>query len=417
MSSLASSPVRSNPPAHSAKLAFSPELELVIACCSFTDSQLLAQEISARLKDRLDWQCVLRLAEHHNVMPRMYQKLREFSRLAASGVVDELRTNYELNIHRSLKFVAELFRILDCLQAHSIPAIPLKGPALAETAYGDVAARWYSDLDVLVPPKDVWRAKEALQKIGYVPALQLSNAAEHAYLATGYEYSFDGPAGRNLLEIQWGILPRIYAIDIDCRELFERSTMVTVSNRAVQALSAEDLVLVLCVHAAKHAWMRLCWLCDIAAVLQTLSLDWNVVEQRAKDLGIVRMVGVSLMLTQRLLDASVPDCAHQLWRGDRELERVCEKIQRGLPSAETHNPESLQYFWLMLGLRERWSDRCRFLLRLVFTPGLGEWQIVRLPRGLFALYRVIRIFRLVGRVLAVPFKFGRKNRVDDEPLR
>ena len=377
----------------------------------------MADNISARLNDTLDWERARGLAEHHNVMPRVYQTLQAFSLRVPSAVLDELRTNYVLNTRKSLRFVAELFRVLDCLEAHSIPAIPLKGPALAEAAYGDASARCYSDLDVLVPPEHVWRAKAALQTIGYVPGLQLSSTSESVYLDTGYEYSFDGPAGRNLLEIQWRILPRIYGIDINCGDLFDRSITATVSGRAVKALSAEDLLLVLCVHAAKHAWMRLCWVCDIAAVLQAVSLDWNVVQQRARDLGIVRMVGISLMLTHRLLGVSIPDVASQLWRGDREPERLCEEIQRGLPSAESHNPESLQYFWLMLRLRESWDDKCRFLLRFVFTPGIGEWQIVRLPRRLFWFYRVIRIFRLLGRIVAMPFKFRPNNAVENEVVR
>ena len=50
-------------------------------------------------------------------------------------------------------------------------------------------------------------------------------------------------------------------------------------------------------------------------------------------------------------------------------------------------------------LRERASDQVRFLLRLVFTPGAGEWAIVRLPAPLFPLYGVIRMFRLGARML------------------
>jgi hypothetical protein len=48
-------------------------------------------------------------------------------------------------------------------------------------------------------------------------------------------------------------------------------------------------------------------------------------------------------------------------------------------------------------LRERRADRVRFLARLAFTPGPGEWEAVRLPGALVPLYRVVRVVRLAGR--------------------
>jgi len=49
-------------------------------------------------------------------------------------------------------------------------------------------------------------------------------------------------------------------------------------------------------------------------------------------------------------------------------------------------------------LRERARDKLRFLFRLAFTPSIGEWEVVRLPAPLFPLYRIIRLFRLAGRL-------------------
>jgi hypothetical protein len=71
---------------------------------------------------------------------------------------------------------------------------------------------------------------------------------------------------------------------------------------------------------------------------------------------------------------------------------------RELAAADEYSSESLRYFRLMLGLRERARDKLRFLFRLAFTPSIGEWEVVRLPAPLFPLYRIIRLFRLAGRL-------------------
>jgi len=44
----------------------------------------------------------------------------------------------------------ELLELLTLFEAHCIPASPYKGPALAIMAYGNLALRQFSDLNILV---------------------------------------------------------------------------------------------------------------------------------------------------------------------------------------------------------------------------------------------------------------------------
>jgi hypothetical protein len=171
-----------------------------------------------------------------------------------------------------------------------------------------------------------------------------------------------------------------------------------VSGRTVRAFSTEDLWLILCVHAAKHAWMRLCWLRDIAGVLQSQVLDWPVIEERAAQLGIRRMLQVSSLLAHRLLGAKVPDPIGENLQQDFAAERLCDEVIRRFAAGEEYKPESLQYFRLMIRLRERVADKVCFAVRLIFTPSLGEWRRVRLPESLFFLYRIVRLARLLTRI-------------------
>jgi len=398
MPSLASSPPDSDQKRTSAGSSFRAEFALLLACCAVGDHAASDADRQTLIERGIDWALLIQLADHHGVTPLVYQALRG-TESVPSSTLETLGNRYQHNARKNLQFTAELFRVLDCLDSHSIPAIPLKGPVLADTVYGDLALRDFSDLDVLVRREHVLKAKTALGTLGYAVNTQLSEAEERAYLAAGYEYTFDGPAGRNLLEIQWDILPRFYAVNFDCGELYRRARTVPVCGRAVRTLSPEDLLLTLCVHAGKHAWIRLYWLRDIAGAVQSQTIDWMGLERRARELGVARIVGVSLRLANRLLHANVPDVVRNLWNADPEIERLAEEVLGGLPDAEAYNPESLQYFRLMMRVRERGSDQVRFLLLLAFTPGSGEWAVVRLPAPLFPLYRVIRMFRLGARML------------------
>jgi Uncharacterised nucleotidyltransferase len=378
----------------SEKFAFSPEFQLLLACSvsgKESDGRRMRAEAS------LNWSHVLRLAEHHNVIPLVYQALRQIPDEVPPAILDELRTRFDHNARKNLRFAAELTRILECLESHGIAAVPFKGPVLAEAVYGNLALREFSDLDIFVQPANFLRAKETLRSLGYAPGWQLSAVEESAYLATGYECSFDGPAGRNLLELHWGVLPAFYAVDFDIEGFFQRAACNKFGDGTVKTLSQPDLLLTLCVHAAKHAWIRLCWLRDIAGVSRSPSFAWNAVWRQARDLGIERIVRISLLLANRLLAANIPHMEKR--RDDAEIEALCERIARDMPESEQYSTESLRYFRLMLQLRERRSDRLRFALRLLFTPSVGEWSVVRLPAPLFPLYRVIRLFRVAGRFL------------------
>jgi putative nucleotidyltransferase-like protein len=398
MSSVTSSPTSFKRTAEPATRAFTPEFELLLACCALDGGSAAAGDLLARLEGVLDWPQLLSLAEHHNVLPLVHQALRGYSAIVPLAVNEQLRSQYELNARKNLKFTAELFRVLDCLETNAIPAIPFKGPLLAELVYGDLSLRAFSDLDVLVRPNDVLRAETALQTLDYTLSSQLPGAMKRAYLASGYEFTLDGPAGANLLEIQWNILPKFYAVDFNGGEFFERSVVTTLAGRRVRSLSPEDLLLVLCVHAAKHAWIRLCWLRDVAGVMQSQTLDWEWIDQRSRELGIQRMVAVSLRLANQLLGTKVPAFALAMTSTDRAVACAAEQVVSQLAAAGEYSSESLRYFRLMLGLRERARDKLRFLFRLAFTPGIGEWAVVRLPAPLFPLYRIIRLFRLAGRL-------------------
>ena len=375
-----------------------PEFRFLLACCAVSQPDSVYDRDG---RQDLDWQRVLLLAEHHGVTPLVYRALRDVAEGIPPSIQDELRERYEHNARRNLVFVGELVRVLDCLEAHAIDAIPYKGPVLAEAVYGDLALREFYDLDVLLRPADFARATEALKSLSYVPNVQLSSAQQRAYLRSGYECAFDGPLGKNLLEMQWAIVPRFFSVNFDVERFFQRATLTKIGDHPVKTLCAEDLLLTLCVHAAKHGWVRLCWLRDIASLSQLSDLDWDRVLADAKTLGILRIVTVSLTLAARLLGVNIPDSVAGRIQMDATIPKLSDRIAADIPESEAYSTESLEYFRLMMKLREHLSDRLRFGARLAFTPSVGEWEVVNLPAPLSPLYHVVRLFRVAERLLSL----------------
>ncbi len=345
----------------------------------------------------VEWEDVLRLADHHGTSSLLYQNFLRVRDLAPAAVLAALREGYERNVHKSLFLARELIRILDCLDAIGIEVIPYKGIVLSEVYYGDMALRRAGDMDLFVRGQDVGRVKSAVRELGYTVRVPIPEDAEDDYIASGYECTFDSPAGKNLVELQWALQPRFYAVDFDMDGLFERAVNVEVAGRRVKTPCAEDLLLVLAVHAAKHVWGRLIWLCDIAQILQLGKLNWDLVQARARRLGIERILHVTLLLGNRLLGTPIPAPVESSVVEDRSAEAFADEIAVNVGRGFKYEEQQVSYFRLMIRLRERRADRLRFLTRLIFTPGPGEWEAVRLPKPLFPLYRLVRLARLASR--------------------
>jgi len=343
------------------------------------------------------WEALLRLADEHGTSSLLYQNLSGLGDAVPAPVLESLRHRYERNVHKSLFLARELTRILDCLDALAIEVIPYKGVVLSEVYYGDIARRQAGDMDLFVRKPDVARIRSAVRELGYTERVPIPQDAEDDFIASGYERSFDSSAGRGLLEIQWALQPRFYAVDFEMNGLFARAVIVKVGDRGVKTASPEDLLLVLSVHAAKHVWGRLIWLCDIAQILKRETLNWDRVQSRARGLGIERILRVTLLLANRLLGMKIPEAIEKSIHEDHAAQALTGEIEANVARGASYDVRQLSYFRLMMRLRERKADRWRFLARLAFTPGPGEWEAVHLPRLLFPLYRVVRLVRLASR--------------------
>jgi hypothetical protein len=367
-------------------LRFTPEFELLLACCD----RALFPDITSLLTPELDWERVLESAEHHRLIPAMHQALA-----GKNGVPSTLRVRAHKHAWRVLHFTAELTRIARCFEQRGIKFLAHKGPALAQLLYGTPPMRQFGDLDVIVRSRDLARVREALMELGYDAGLRLSPRQQQSFLRSGYECSFSLNSEHNLVELQWQIVPRFYSVDFNIDALFSRSVRIELDGLSLQTLRHEDLLLALCVHAAKHEWAQLGMLRDIAT-LTNFNLDWDWIIAEARRLGILKILQVSLLALGELFSVFLVPQLRPRVKGAAEL---ASAVVAGLQFDPEPNTESIRYFRAQLQTREQWRDRVRFIWRLATTPSVQEWQAVHIPDRYFALYRAVRIARLMNRFL------------------
>ena len=263
------------------------EKDLLLCCARTTMDADSAVRIRSLLRDDIDWSALLDMALRHGVMPLLYRSLSSTCPDAVPKFfLEQLRDSFYANAAHNTLFARELLSLLRLLETHGIPALPFKGPALAASVYGNPALRQFGDLDILVREHDAERARDFLLSKGYKCLTQLSPAKSAAFHRARKVYELVSHDGKILVELHWAITSWTFFFPLKLEHLWERLETGSLEDTALRTLAPEDLLLILCVHGAKHYWSKLGWICDVAELLRAHpGLKWTTLLLQAKQLG------------------------------------------------------------------------------------------------------------------------------------
>jgi len=152
-------------------------------------------------------------------------------------------------------------------------------------------------------------------------------------------------------------------------------------------------------HAAKHRWSKLKLIADLAQILGSPHLDWDYVAHEAEDLGLKRMLAVSVLLAEDPLGVRGPAPFIDRLKIDRTARTMAAEIRRGLLQEPDKTWRDEAEYKFLFDIRERLQDKASMFLweRLVpkFRPDERDRRLVSIPQSLSALYYFVRPVRLV----------------------
>ncbi|HXJ42843.1 MAG TPA: nucleotidyltransferase family protein, partial [Bryobacteraceae bacterium] len=237
------------------------EREFLLSCASAVHDEAARAEFRRLAERDLDWNYVLATADLHGMLPLLKSRLDEFCpHVLAGTTAAELGRACLANAVRNLALTGELIHLLRLFEAQGIEVVPFKGPALAEQIFGNVAMRQFCDLDILVRPESVSRAKALLLARGYTPEFLLSPARESEYIRAEHALQFRRTEGNVVMELHWSFGAKNQAFPLSAGDVWQRLEQGQLQGTPIRVLSAEDLLLYLCMHGAKHGWERLEWI-------------------------------------------------------------------------------------------------------------------------------------------------------------
>ena len=381
-------------------MTLTPEQELLICCSRLRLDPACSLRVRGLLESPLDFDALLRSARMHGVLPLLGRHLlgEAGEALAPSERGCLEHAVREIAAWNAL-LAAELVRVVTLLAAAGILAVPFKGPVAAIAAYGNVALRQFSDLDVLVRVEEVDAAASVLIDAGY-RALDAERDGP-ILRRVGYYRGLVHTGFGVVIELHWRFGPAWFNFPLDLSHLDARLTRLSVGGVDLPVLGPEDTLLVSCAHGTRHLWARLEWICQVREQVQRDGVDWTGLAARATAVGARRMVGLGLRLAQDVVGLAVPGEAERRFTTDPAVRSLAADLKTRLFQRDGLALRPREIGTDILRARERPADRLRHVIGLTLQPTIGEVKSFRLPRRLGWLYHLARPARLAWRYGAV----------------
>jgi len=254
------------------------------------------------------------------------------------------------------------------MDKNGIRMVVLKNGGIMSDMVDDAAACPMEDIDSLVKKSDFKKAHEILINNGLIFKFRSEfefEELEQAFRDGSTEYFVTTPEGKEMwFELAWrAVAGRWIRLDLepDCDELIDAS--YTAGDTKVGILSPEDNLLQVCVHTAKHSYVRAPGLrlhLDVERIVAHKKIDWDKFLEKTKAAHVKTSTYFSLYLAKMLFDTPIPESVLRALKPSKGKEkRILSLISSaGLLHPKGHKFTKLEFLRFQTslydGVRDMW---------------------------------------------------------------
>jgi hypothetical protein len=246
---------------------------------------------------------------------------------------------------RHITYLSLLEKFGTALDHADVTWAVLKGPALAELSYRGTT-RSYSDLDLLVPARQLREAVTALASVEVTFAernwpLLVSDATGEVLMA--YRQA-------PMIDLHWHLINNRSArqrFALPCDELLERRRRVRLGTVDAWVFQPTDFTAHVALHAALSGAQptdtpRLRCLVDIERSVANQAPDWELLVRRCREWRVGLPVSVALNRAREILGAAVPEDVVWELAGSQLNRFVVRQLSDWLPAGNLPDGRSLK---------------------------------------------------------------------------
>ncbi len=391
---------------------------LLLACAVWDADAARLERVRGSAYAIQDWSAWLRLARMHRLVPHAACALQESGATIPADCAHALQDETIAIAARALARARQLAELASMLARDGVRAVAFKGPALSLAAYGDVGVRDSVDLDIVVGPRDLDRARETLRAAGYASRARMSPAQERTLQRSFGHFTYVREGTPASVELHWRFAAPRYPWSLPAEEVLSRSRSIVIAGAQVAVAEPTDELLLQAMHGVRHQWECLEWLVAFERLLRVATVDQRALIERARANGSQRALAVSVRLANDLLGARLSPPLDGISRDGTSVALAGEIARAIANAADAGELPTQQPYSFNQRMMDRTGARARYLALSVFAPTVREWELVRLPDRLRLLYYPVRLLRVL---VLQPVRFARavvrRLRTPDRPVR
>ena len=317
------------------------------------------------------------------------------------SLCDEWQKEYEKQKTRQEFLKQKSEEVCKLMYENGIRMVILKNGGIMHSMIDEAVKCPMEDIDSLVSKKDFYKAHELLEKAGFVFRFRSEYEKEklsEAFRDGSTEYYFTMPDGGEMwFELAWRpVAGRWIRLDLEpaVDDLMTRAA--DVKGNHVYVLSPEDNLLQVCVHTAKHSYVRAPGLrlhMDVDRIVSHNRIDWDLFLKKVKETRVKTSTYLSLYIPSVIFDTEIPQYVL-----DELAPKNKEKLFEMLAEAGLLHPHGKKFSKLkFLGFQTALYDSKGDILKVIY-PGKEIMQERYGCSGFFKLagHTVARAFDLVG---------------------
>lgn len=269
------------------------------------------------------------------------------------GVVGSFAINHQMDLidewlleynrqKEHLAFLKEKAKeICEIMDKNGIPMVVLKNGGIMMDMIEDTAKCPMEDIDSLIRKKDFYAAHNILTKNGFTFKFRSEHEFEQldrAFRDGSTEYYIVTPKGEKMwFELAWrAVAGRWIRPDLepDTNEFIDDSYCAP--GTQVHVLAPEDNLLQVCIHTAKHSYVRAPGLrlhLDVERIVAHKDINWEVFLKKVKKAHVKTSTYFSLYIPSVIFDTPVPQ-----WVLNELKPKNAMKIEKQLKKAGLLHP-------------------------------------------------------------------------------
>ena len=259
-----------------------------------------------------EWNEMLSALRAHWIIPLLYWEIGHLPHKLRppKDITTQMRQSFLWSRARCFQMERQLRVIIEAFNEDGISVLVLKGLALARAVYPDPETRPSSDIDLLVLPEHVIKARNILENLGYKCLERRFETFRNFHRDEEFIHKEDSKNNLSV-EIHWALsMFSGSKWKVDINEIFSRSVKIETPGLSFNMLHpVENLI-----HASLHMLighsqdLRLIWIYDCALLAHhiTLTNDWEMLIKKSETYETQIVLKNALKMAQLWSNLKIP---------------------------------------------------------------------------------------------------------------